>query len=144
ARDLALRSVFADHLREDAVVVAYAVTRRGIAERCQGVEETSSETAEAAVAETRVFLLRCDLIEIVTERLQRLAYLLQQSVVERRKGVDEAAPEQELHRQVADAFHARTRDAVRGRDPTLRELFANRDRERVVKVATGRARHGFA
>ena len=144
AGDLALCAVFADDLREDAVVVADAVAGRGIAERRERIEEARSEPAQAAVAETGIFFFGGDAIQIVAERLERLAHFFEHAVLERRKRIDETAPEQELHRQVADALHARARHARAGCDPALRELFANGDRERVVDVAPRGAGERFA
>src|SRR4029450_1594050 len=51
ARDFALRAVLADDLREDAVVIADAITRSCIAERCERIEEARGQPTEAAVTE---------------------------------------------------------------------------------------------
>src|SRR5690606_15727803 len=112
--------------------------------RRKGVEKAGCETPETAIAEAGIFFLRGNLIEIVAERLQRLAYFFQQSIVERGKRIDETATEQELHRQVADALDVCARDAIGRRDPALCKLFTNRNRERVVEVAARRSRHGLA
>ena len=67
ARDFALRAVLADHLREDAVVVANAVARRGVTERRERIEKARGEAAKTAVAEPRIFFLGGDPVEIVAE-----------------------------------------------------------------------------
>ena len=135
ARDFALRAVLADDLREDAVVVADAVAGRRITERRERIEKARGEPAETAVAEPGIFFLGGDAIEILAERLDRLAHLFQQAVLERGQRVDETAAEQELHREITDALHARAFHASAGCDPALGELFADCDRQRVVDVA---------
>jgi hypothetical protein len=128
-------------LREDAVVVADAVTRRGVAERGERIEKACRQAAQAAVAEPRILLLGSNVFEIVPERLQRLAHLVHEPVVERGERIDQAAPEQELHREVADALDACARDAIERGDPALGELLAHCNRQRVVEIATRRALH---
>ncbi len=82
ARDFTLRAIFADDLREDAVVVADAVTGRGIAERRERIEEAGCEAAEAAVAEPGIFFLGSDAIEIVAERLDGFAHFFEHAILE--------------------------------------------------------------
>jgi hypothetical protein len=139
ARDFALRAVLADDLREDAVVIADAIAGRRIAKRCERIEEARGEPAEAAVAEPRILFLGGDALEVVAERLDRLAHFFEQAVLERGQRVDETAAEQELHRQVTHALHARALYASAGRDPALAELLADGDRQCVVDVAPCRA-----
>src|SRR5882762_1968444 len=70
ARDLALFAVGADDLRENTVVIANAVADGRVVQRGQGIEEASRQTAQAAVAEAGVDLLRGDVVEIMTHVAQ--------------------------------------------------------------------------
>src|ERR1700761_1342995 len=70
-RSLDLRAVGEDLLAEDAVLVAQAVADGGEMERRQRVDEASSETAQAAVAETRVGLLFHHRVELPALLLER-------------------------------------------------------------------------
>ncbi len=137
ARHFALRAVLADYLGEDAVVVANAISGRRVAKRRERIEKAGGEPAETAVAKSGVFFFGRDPVEIVTEGLQRLANFLHQAVIERGQRIDEAAAQQKLHREIADAFHARSRHAIAGRDPAFGEFLADGECERVVDVAAG-------
>lgn len=52
-----------DFLLEDSVSVAKAVAPGGIVERSQAVEEASSKSAQATVAQTSVVLLADDVLD---------------------------------------------------------------------------------
>ncbi len=138
AGDFALRAVLLDDLREDAVVIANAITGGRIAERGERIEKAGGETTETAVAQTGIFFLGGDVIQVVTERLDGLAHFGEQLVLERGQRIDEAATEQELHRQIADPLHASARHPLTGGDPPLGKFFTNGDGQRVVDVAAGR------
>ena len=92
-----------DVLREHAVLVADAVAERRQPERGHRVEKACRQPAEAAVAERSVGFVLGNVFQLAGVRAHRFARVAVQ--VERRQRVAQAAPHQELHRQVVHAAH---------------------------------------
>ena len=135
ARDLALPAVLVDDLREDAVVVADAVADRRKLQRREGIEKARGQATQAAVAESGIDLFLRDAIEVVAQFGQRFARFLHEVAVEARKRIDQRAAEQVFDGQVTDALHASLRHAALRGEPARGEVFAHRERQRVVDVA---------
>jgi hypothetical protein len=70
-RDLDLLAVD-DPLVEDAVVVAEAVTVRGVTEGGQRIQEARRQTTQPAVAQARVPLRLAEVLETVAQLAERL------------------------------------------------------------------------
>ena len=113
-----------DVLGEHAVFVADAVAERGQVQRGHRIEEAGGQPAEAAVAQGGVELLLLDVLEAACMGLHAGRRLLAQT--ERVERIAQAAPDEELHRQVV---HAACPGAALGGlrlDPALGELLARR------------------
>ena len=93
-----------DLLLEDAELVADAVAERRDLERRQRIDEARGEPAEAAVAESRLVLLRQQLIEVEAELGDRLAHLVVDAEVQ--QVVAEVRSHQELGREIRDRARA--------------------------------------
>ena len=121
-----------DLLLEHAEVVADAVADGGQLQRGERVHEAGREPAEAAVAEAGIALALQDLAEIeaVVGRQRQRRFV----EVHVHQAEAEAAPGQELRRQVADALHvALDVRALRGQ-PAVDQPIADGVRERVIEV----------
>src|SRR5690606_39638050 len=122
--------------REDAVVVTDAVAGGCIPQRGERSEEASGQTAEAAIAEPRIFFFGRHVLDLVAERAHGLAHIIEQAVLEGGERIDQAAPEQELHRQIAHAIDASARRTIARRYPALDVLIAHSHRQRAEDAMT--------
>ena len=113
----------ADHLPENAVLVAQAVADGRILQRGERVDEAGGETAEAAVAEPRIGLF-------LDHRIEIPALLLQGTPNQRLRGqihhvVAQRAAEQKLHGEVVDALGVRVLSRLTGGNPAMRDQVAD-------------------
>ena len=144
AGGFALPAVGVDGLREDAVVVADAVTRGRVLQRRERIEETGRQPAEATVAQTRIHFERDDRIEVVAHAGDRGAGLVDQFGIEARQRVDQRTARQEFHRQVTKPLDPGARDAALRREPTRGQFLPDGERQSVVDVARRRGLRLFA
>jgi len=93
---------FDDVLFEVAVVVADPVAPGGDLQGGHGVEEAGGETTKAAPAETQVILILIQLLQVITQVLQRLRVLIHQ--VQVHQDVLHHSPLQILRGQVVHTF----------------------------------------
>ena len=121
-----------DALLEHAEVVADAVADRGQLQRRQRIHEAGGQPPEAAVAEAGIALALQDLAQLEAvvggERHRRLveAHVHQAQA--------QAAPGEELRREVADALDVLRDVRSLRRQPAVDQPVAHRVRERLVEV----------
>ena len=123
-------------LAEDAVFIAQGVTDRRIALRGQTVEEARGQTAQAAVAKTRVRLLLIEIVQLDAHLRESLAEIGFQPEVE--QVIFERTAHQKLHAEIIDLLgvgffriHLRLRAA-------LAEQIGDDQRDSLVVVFVGR------
>ena len=126
----------AQHLSEDAVVVANAVPVRRDSERGHALHEARREPAEAAVAQRGVRFECAQAVEIDFEAAQRRARGFGDPEVAER--VEQQAPDQELEREVVDPLAAVAIGAARGVDPAVDDVVARHERGRHQPVVIAR------
>ena len=121
-----------DPLFEHAEVVADAVADRGELQGCQGVHEAGGQPPQAAVAQARITFALQNLsqVEAVIGR-QRHRRIVEVHV---HQAQTQAAPGQELRRQIADPLDVAGDVRPLRRQPAMHQPIADRVRERVIKV----------
>ena len=119
---LDLRTV-ANHLPENAVLVAQAVADGRVLERGERVDEAGREPAQAAVAESCIGLFLDHRIEIPSLLLQRT--LNQRFRGEIHHVVAQRAAEQILQGEVVDALGVRVLPRLTGGNPAVRDQVAD-------------------
>ena len=122
----------ADDLVEDAELIADTVADGRNLDRRERIHVTRRESPEPAVAQTWLFLLRKDLVEIVAEPAQGLAGLIDDAEVE--QVVREMRTGQELRGEIRDAARIRPPVVFHALDRTPKEPFACGQRKRNVEI----------
>ena len=138
AGDFALAAVGVNDLRENAVVVADAVTHRRVVQSRQRIQEARRQAAQTAIPQSRVDLLSRDVLELVTHGAQHAARLVHQIAFQAGQGVEQRAAGQIFDREIAHPFHMRVRHTPLGGQPAQREFLAHRKRQRIVDIARRR------
>ena len=119
-------------LLEDSVFVENGVAHAEIAVGCERIEIARRETAETAVAETRVRLAVIELVELDAEILECLLHDGDEiEVIER---VLERAPHEELHAHIVHALRAALFAALFKLVSALSEHIAGYHRDSLVKL----------
>ncbi|MNO90389.1 hypothetical protein D3C76_818980 [compost metagenome] len=128
----------ADHLLEQAVLVADAVAVGGDVQGRHAFHEARRQPAEAAVAQRRVRLGQAHALQVHAQFGQRRAGDFQQAEVA--QVVDQQAADEEFQRQVVDAFAPAAVDGAGGFLPVVDHVLARGQRqglEPVVVVGVG-------
>ena len=117
---------------ENAELVANAVAERGHFDRRERIHVTRREPAQSAIAETRFFFLRKNLVEIVAEPVHRFARRVRDAEVE--QIVREMRPEQELRGEISHAPRVRSAVVFDARDRAVEEPVADGQCEREIEI----------
>ncbi len=131
-----------ERLPEHAVLVADPVADARHAQGGQGVHETRGQAPEAAVAETRLDLLRAELVKADSAGGERRLGDLGQPA--REQVVVELPAQQVLGGEVADALRLRLLLAAQILQPPRHQVVAHGVRQREVPVVRARRRQGDA
>ena len=119
-------------LLEDTVFIENGVAHSKISIGCKRIEIARRETAETAVAETRVRLAVIELVELYAEIFECLLHNGNEiEVIER---VLERASHEELHAHIVHALRAALFAALFKLMPTLSEHIAGYHRDSLVKL----------
>ena len=119
-------------LLEDSVFIENGVAHSEISVGCKRIEIARRETAETAVAETRIRLALIELVELYAEILERLLHDGDEiEVIER---VLERAPHEELHAHIVHALRAALFAALLELVSALPEHIAGYHRDSLVKL----------
>ena len=120
-------------LLKDAVLVAQAVAHRGQLHRGHRIEEAGGETAQTAVAQSRVGLLVEDLPPLAAIALEtRPDDGIEQEI---HHVVAERTANQKLDRDVIDPLRVLARIGLVGAQPTVRKNVSDRARGGLVALA---------
>ena len=127
-----------DHLAEQPVLVADAISVRRDAERRHALHEAGGEAAEPAIAQAGIRLLRAQPVQIHVDAGQRLAHRLGQAEIAER--VEQQAADQELEREIVDPLAAALRRLLPGQQPAIDHRIPQRQGggDEPVPVAGGR------
>ena len=143
AGDFPLPAVGADDLREDSIVITNAVAHSRVMQCGQGIQEARRQTAQTAVTQARIDLLRRNVLEFMAQLTQRGSRFLHQAAFQAGQCVHQRAPRKIFHGEIAHPLHVRVRHpALRGQ-PAQCQLLAHRQRQGVVDIPRRRRLHGF-